>query len=66
MNAAYAQTSSQLPAAMISVSHDSWNKVINWTVSVNAIVRLLINLFNLSHLLVLLCIRFLQFSSYYA
>lgn len=52
--------------AMVSVSHDQWNKVINWTVSVNAIITLLINLFNLSHLLVLLYIRFLQFSSYYA
>lgn len=66
MNIAYAQTSSQLSAAMVSVSHDCWNKVINWTVSVNAIIRLLINLFNLSHLLVLLYIRFLQFSSYHA
>lgn len=52
--------------ATVSVSHDQWNKVINWTVSVNAIITLLINLFNLSHLLVLLYIRFLQFSSYYA
>lgn len=62
----YARTRNQLSVAMVSVSHDHWNKVINWTVWVNAIITLLINLFNLLHLLVLLYIGFLQFSSYYA
>lgn len=63
----YASTRNQLSVAMVSVSHDHWNKVINWTVAVNAIIRLLINLFNLLHLLVLLYIRiFLQFPSYCA
>jgi len=62
----YVGTRNQLPVAMVSVSHDHWNKVINWTVSVNAIITLLINLLNLFHLLVLLYVRFLLFSSYYA
>lgn len=62
----YTGTKNQLSVPMVSVSHDHWNKVINWTVSVNAIITLLINLFNLLHLLVLLYIIFLRFSSYYA
>lgn len=62
----YPSTRNQLSGAVVFVSHDHWNKVINWTVLVNAIITLLINLFNLLHLFVLLCIRFLQFSSYYA
>lgn len=62
----YPSTRNQFSGAMVSVSHDHWNKVINWTVSVNAIITLLINLFNLLHPFVFLCIRFLPFSSYYA